>query len=216
MKLVVISDTHQFHDQLVLPEGDVLVHCGDACNEGTEEEFVSFTRWFVRQPYHVKLYVPGNHDFFPYSYPRKARSLLAGANLLIDESITVGELVFYGCPWMPEYMLWSFMLPRGSEELEAKYATIPHMTNVLITHGPPYGILDGWTPLMENRGRYDSIGDSALRLKVERVRPKLHLFGHAHAGYGQMQLEDMPTRFVNASICTEDYHPNNPPTVVEL
>jgi Icc-related predicted phosphoesterase len=103
-------------------------------------------------------------------------------------------------------MDWAFNLQRGPA-LREKWALIPEGTDVLITHGPPFGILD-WT------ARGERVGCEDLLEAVRRVKPRLHVFGHIHEGYGEHEQDG--TRFVNASICTEAYQPTNAPIVVDV
>lgn len=53
----------------------------------------------------------------------------------------------------------------------------------------------------------------ALLNAVQRVKPKLHIFGHIHESYGTHTTEE--TTFINASICNEQYKPVNKPIVYE-
>ena len=58
-----ISDTHGQHHLLTdLPDADIIVHCGDLTNDGTEEETLDFLNWFIELPYAHKVFVIGNHD----------------------------------------------------------------------------------------------------------------------------------------------------------
>ena len=64
MKLVILSDTHGYHDRLTdtLPAGDVLIHCGDVSRRSDEQSVIDFVRWFEQQPFDHKIYIAGNHD----------------------------------------------------------------------------------------------------------------------------------------------------------
>ena len=63
MTILQISDTHNRHQLLTdLPAADVLVHCGDFTDMGTEQEVLDFLNWFIESPYPYKLFVTGNHD----------------------------------------------------------------------------------------------------------------------------------------------------------
>jgi 3',5'-cyclic AMP phosphodiesterase CpdA len=62
-RIVCISDTHNFHEQIRIPDGDILIHAGDATNRGTVEEIVFFNQWFCRLPHRHKIFVAGNHDW---------------------------------------------------------------------------------------------------------------------------------------------------------
>jgi Icc-related predicted phosphoesterase len=120
--------------------------------------------------------------------------------------VEIEGLTVYGSPWQPEFGSWAFNLPRG-HQLRNKWRLIPPNTDILVTHGPPKGILD-----MTPRG--ESVGCEDLRHRLGAIAPKLHVFGHVHRGYGETAQAD--THFVNASICDESYKPVNPPVVVEL
>jgi hypothetical protein len=125
---------------------------------------------------------------------------------LQDEAVEIEGLRIWGSPWQPEFLDWAFNLPRGAA-LREKWDRIPSGTDVLITHGPPQGVLD-----RVDEGRREGCAD--LLNAVARVRPRLHLFGHIHEGYGCLERDG--TTFVNASICDRAYRPVNPPVVVDL
>jgi 3',5'-cyclic AMP phosphodiesterase CpdA len=215
MRLVVISDTHGFHGQLVLPDGDVLVHTGDFCRHGTRDEYVDFLRWFAGQPHPHKLLIAGNHDMAVERDLDEFRAALpAGVTYLHDSGTVVDGVRFWGSPWTPIFYDWSFMLPRG-EMLREKWAAIPDDTEVLLTHGPAYGHGDLAPPHLSRHRKV--VGCLELLLAIKRVRPRLHLFGHIHGGHGVSLSDEVPfTRFVNAAICTEGYEPTNAPVVVDL
>ena len=117
----------------------------------------------------------------------------------------VDGLEVWGSPWQPWFHDWAFNLERGAA-LAEKWAMIPDSTDLLITHGPPHGILDACFD-----GR--RVGCEELTRAVERVRPKLHVFGHIHEAYGV--VDDGTTLFVNASNCNLRYRPANAPIVVD-
>lgn len=209
-KIVCISDTHNLYGQIRVPDGDILIHAGDATNGGTIEEIKSFNCWFAGLPHRHKIFVAGNHDWLFETNRRQAESLLdAGIVYLQDSSIEIENLKIYGSPWQPRFFNWAFNLSRGAEMRE-KWRLISAETDVLITHGPPHGILD-------TVARLDSVeltGCEDLRAKVAEINPQLHIFGHIHAGYGTFETND--TKFVNAAVCDEDYQPVNAPVIVDL
>jgi Icc-related predicted phosphoesterase len=206
VKIVVISDTHNQHEKLTLPEGDVLVHCGDSCNAGFKSELDNFLKWFGKQPFKHKICIAGNHDwhFFRNRTDALAACGSLGITYLEDQGVTIDGYVFYGSPWQPPFFNWAFNLPE--EELAVKWSMIPANTDVLITHGPPLGILDG--------APKKHVGSYTLLDTVAEVRPKVHMFGHIHESYGM--CANTTTQFVNASICNLRYRPVNTPWVVEL
>ncbi|HEX8263812.1 MAG TPA: metallophosphatase domain-containing protein [Pyrinomonadaceae bacterium] len=206
-RIVLLSDTHNCNEQISVPDGDILIHAGDATNRGQVDEIVAFNEWFSGFPHKHKIFVAGNHDWLFETRPKYARSLLAeNVVYLQDSSVEILGLKIYGSPWQPRFFDWAFNLNRGGEMAE-KWKLIPNEVDILITHGPPFGILDE-TP------RGDFAGCEELRKRVEEIRPQLHVFGHIHFGYGTE--EKFGVRFVNASNCDEDYLPTNLPIVVDL
>ncbi|MGB1251956.1 MAG: metallophosphatase domain-containing protein [Candidatus Promineifilaceae bacterium] len=207
MRVVLISDTHGLQDRVDIPDGDVLLHAGDLTFFGGITDLSDVGRWFEQLPHKHKLLVPGNHDF--YCEPQRlsqAQAILSDVTILIDQAVEIDGVHFYGSPYQPSFHNLAFNLPRGAA-LVAKWALIPPETDVLITHTPPHGILD-WTT------RREHVGCRALRQAVKRIRPKIHLFGHIHEAYGQ--LEQNGTTFVNASVCTRYLEPINKTVVIDL
>ena len=210
MRLVFISDTHTYTG-FPVPDGDVLIHAGDATSTGTPDEVALFLDWFSDQPHPRKILIAGNHDWLFQENPDLAALMLAehpGLTYLQDAGTEINGVRFWGSPWQPWFNAWAFNLPSEGESLRNVWNRIPMDTEVLITHGPPRGILDtaghGLPPL----------GCKELRKRLAMVRPRIHAFGHIHGGYGAAQSET--TLFLNASICDEAYRPNNRPIVVEL
>lgn len=206
MRIVCLSDTHDQHDQLQVPDGDLLLHAGDATMSGTAAQIEAFDRWLATLPHRHKVVIAGNHDWGFQRTPARARSLLRHATYLEDDETTVEGLRIWGSPWQPWFYDWAFNLQRGPE-IAAKWALIPTGIDVLITHGPPAGLLD-------RTSRGDDVGCADLLAAVQRTKPRLHVFGHIHEGYGTVERDG--TRFVNACNCTERYHPVQPPIVVDL
>ncbi len=214
MRLVCVADTHMFHaDFKELPAGDVLVHAGDMGRAGDEEELVEVARWLRAQPHRHKVVVAGNHDFLFQTEPAKARELFAGLTYLEDSDCTIDGVRFWGSPWTPVFFDWAFMLPRG-EALAAKWALIPDGLDVLITHGPPHGVLDDARKYRDGDGTPGKpprpVGCEALRDRVAIVKPRVHLFGHIHNNQGV--AHEGATRFVN---CTTN-ESELPPVVIDV
>lgn len=214
-RIVLLSDTHNCNEQISVPDGDILIHAGDATNRGEQYEVEEFLVWFSRLPHKYKIFVAGNHDWLYETQNRFARILTAKFNIeyLQDSSTEIEGLKIYGSPWQPRFFDWAFNLNRGSE-LAEKWKLIPDDIDVLITHGPPNGILDA-----VSRGAFvENTGCEELIKRIEEIaafgKLKIHVFGHIHCGYGE--AEKFGIRFVNASNCDEDYLPTNPPIVVDL
>lgn len=219
MRLVIISDTHEKHRYLRVPEGDVLVHAGDMTNIGAKDAFVDFNNWLGDLPHEYKVVIAGNHDRLLEGNDDLARGLLSNAIYLRDSAVRIGNVHFWGSPWSPEFFpeTWKFNLKRRSAH--KTWALIPENTDVLVVHGPPYGRgpSEPWDrcPDMHDRHKSVHVGCHALRLRMEAL-PALRLLvcGHIHEGYGAYETDH--GRVVNASSCTGDYKPVNPPIVIEL
>jgi Icc-related predicted phosphoesterase len=208
MRIAVVSDTHGLHNGIEdLPAGDVLVHAGDFMNSGYDpRDVLSFNRWLGEQPFKHRVVCAGNHDRYFQNSPHDARFLLANAIYLENTAVTIDNVTFWGSPYTPEFLNWAFMYSRGSG---AKYwDQIPYGLDVLITHGPPFGILDQVAPVGVH------LGCAELLQSVEQKKPKVHVFGHIHGGAGTFENES--TRFVNAAYLNEQYKPLKPAGKVRI
>lgn len=205
-RIVCISDTHTRLGDVVVPDGDILIHAGDFSRRGRPQEIERFADQMRALPHPVKIVIAGNHDFLFEEEPERARAMLEGLSYLEDSGTEAFGLRVWGAPWQPVFFDWAFNLPRG-EALAAKWALIPDETDILITHGPPRGILD-----RVDDGQHAGCAD--LAQAIARLRPRLHVFGHIHEAYGRIEREG--TIHVNASICTLAYEPEQAPIVVDL
>lgn len=206
LRLVILADTHGFHRRLAIPDGDILIHAGDFCLHGDLSELDDFNDFLGSLPHRHKIVIAGNHDVCLEQQPGESRSRLTNAVYLQDQSVSLEGITFYGSPWQPEFQGWAFNLPRG-KALREKWDLIPEDTGILITHGPPHGILD-----LTMVG--DNAGDEELTRAIKRVKPSIHAFGHMHESYGI--LKKGPTTFVNACICDAMYQPVRKPVVWRL
>ncbi|MBK8148075.1 MAG: metallophosphoesterase [Acidobacteria bacterium] len=215
MRIVCLSDTHNCNEQIAVPDGDLLIHSGDATNRGSEDEVSAFLEWFASLPHRNKIFVAGNHDWLYETNNELARRLTSdfGIIYLQDSSVDIDGFKIYGSPWQPRFFDWAFNLERGAE-LASKWRLIPDDTNILVTHGPPNGILD----VVERPYFSENTGCEELAKRVESLSVgghlKLHIFGHIHCGYGVD--ERFGVKFVNASNCDEEYGPTQPPIVVDI
>ena len=211
-KITYISDTHTKHHKCTndLPGGDILIHSGDIMNSGySVDDIYQFCDWFSGlDNYKHKIFIAGNHDRYFEDNPKDVVEILKeypNITYLQDSSIVINGLTIYGSPWQPEFCNWAFNLPKGGEELESKWAAIPENTDILITHGPPQGILDmSGAPYNE-----PNLGCSMLRARIDKIKPMMHVFGHIHGSAGYEFNNG--TYFFNASILNERYeYWNNP------
>jgi len=217
MIITFISDTHTKHNQVTpdLPGGDLLIHAGDFMNSGYYwEEVYPFLKWYDElNNYDHKVFIAGNHDRLFDDRPREVQGLLTGyktIDYLQDQCITVGDdeqmVKIYGSPWQPEFYDWAFNLPRQGEDLREKWFWIPKDTDILVTHGPAFGHCD--------EAPYGGhVGCELLRERIDEFPPKIHVFGHIHAGYGYKFHNG--THFFNAAVLGERYNYDNKPMTVD-
>lgn len=212
MKITFISDTHLSHDTLTIEPTDVLVHCGDFTGNDTKEEWGNFIGWLAAQPAKHTVLIEGNHDNLEGLVEPGEYMTGSSIHFLRDSSVEIEGLKFFGTPWMPNFYDWHWMLEPNSEAMIAKRELIPLDTNVLITHCPPFGVLD--------ETNKDKAGCEVLFDKLQQMTElKTHAFGHIHEGYGIIDNRSfMPTKpvFVNACIMNEKYRPVNKPWSIEL
>jgi Icc-related predicted phosphoesterase len=216
MRLVMLSDTHSFHEQITVPEGDVLIHAGDLTMRGKLREFQDVAEWLDKLPHKHKLVIGGNHDWCLEAFMKEGREdvvqdILNSSFYLRDSSINIDGINFHGSPWTPEFCGWAFNLERG-KELRDKWDMISPSTDVLITHGPPAGMMDYVWPhgkYTRTKGGCDDLLDA-----VCNVQPRVHVFGHIHGGYSHVY--NGHTHFFNASIVNERYRVVNEPWVLDL
>jgi Icc-related predicted phosphoesterase len=215
---VAISDTHNRAERVAIPDGDVLLHGGDLTMQGSRAELERAARWLgtMQHRFRAIVAVPGNHDFGIEEDPDASRALFLanGVTLLIDEPAVVEGLNVYGSPWQPWFYDWAYNFPQDDDGAFARrtWAAIPPDTDVLITHGPPHGILDKTFGGEDTRAGcpwlLEAVRERAARLQV-------HLFGHIHEAYGRLQQGR--TLFVNAATCDrERYAPVQPPMEFDI
>jgi Icc-related predicted phosphoesterase len=191
MKITAISDTHSLHHQLNLPGGDMLTHAGDVCNRGTQQEAINFMEWIEKQPYTYKVFIAGNHDFFFENFTQQEiqDKLPKGVFFLNDSGIEIEGIKIWGSPITPTFCNLAFNRNRG-KEIAIHWDKIPLETDILITHGPPYGILD-----KTFNGLH--VGCEELAQKVIDIKPKFHIFGHIHEAHGSTKENN--TKYINAA-----------------
>ena len=204
MKIILISDTHNNHN-FRIPKGDVLIHAGDVSSRGTKKEINDFIKWFQSQPHTYKIFIAGNHDFYLEKIV-DTKIEIPDIIYLNDSGCEINGIKFWGSPIQPTFYNWAFNRKRGVE-IKKHWDLIPKDTDVLITHGPPHKVLDETL-------NGDYAGCKELRKKVLEIKPKLHVFGHIHEGYGKLLRNEII--FVNASLFDEKYKGTNDPITVEI
>lgn len=208
MKIVALSDTHGKHKKVLLPEGDLLIHAGDVSVEGRKSQVIDFLKWFGRQPHRHKVFVAGNHDFYfeQNAWHDIKRMIPAGVHYLCDSGVTIEGLKIWGSPITPWFYDWAFNRQPGGD-IQKHWNLIPEQTDILVTHGPVFGVLD---KIADGK----SVGCPGLLEKVRAISPRLHISGHIHEAYGREQLDK--TEFINASVLDEHYMVKNKPVIVEI
>lgn len=210
LKCIAISDTHGFHRDFVEEDFrgiDMIFHGGDFANPRSPtinaEEAEDFLRWFAELPIKHKILIAGNHDTSVEAglvNPRHYDNI----TYLEHEAVEVAGLKIFGSPYTKAFgQGWAYNLQP--QRLDAYWSVIPPDTDVLITHGPPKGILD--LALDEFR-RIEFCGDTSLRNHVERAKPLYHIFGHIHdngdnINKGMRKIPGQRTTYINASCVTD-------------
>jgi Icc-related predicted phosphoesterase len=208
MRFVTISDTHGQHDDLQLPPGDVLLHAGDVSGRGKPEEILRFVNWFATQPFAHKIFIAGNHDFyFEKETAVNIQALLPSNIIYLNDSGTViNGIHIWGSPVTPWFFDWAFNRQRGAD-IQRHWDLIPPNTDILLTHGPVYGILD-------QTARGERVGCQDLLAKVRTIKPRYCICGHIHEGYGLEEREG--SVFINASVLDERYRLVNKAVVFDV
>lgn len=197
MRILHLSDTHGCHHRLrELPDAEMVVHSGDFCMVGSEQEAIDFLNWFCDLPYRHKIFICGNHD--DCLYGANINGLDNNVHYLCNSGIEIEGLKFYGVPM--------FMGDCVTDRQNRNDANIPADTDILITHSPAFGILD-----FDDNINY---GSEELLQAVTNINPRVHLFGHIHKQHGITTIGT--TIFSNGAIMNDDYSTLNHPNIIEL
>lgn len=206
-----ISDLHGARP--VLQGGDLLIIAGDLTAKDTPEEHKVMLNWMGMQDYDEVFFIAGNHDGH---YVNQGQFVFYGDKSFVyyifDSYMEFWShkekrgVKVYGSPWTPTFCNWHFMKDRG-EPIRMMWDNIPNDTDILVTHGPPHGILD-----RNSEGK--SVGCHDLKKAISRIKPKYSIFGHIHEGYGE--YEDETTKYINCAHCDEYYIPHRKPVRIEI
>ena len=201
MKIAFTSDTHTRHAEMKIPECDVLVHCGDITLWGELGSIDDLMYWFDNlKNVGERILVSGNHDVNFVSKPEMTKTLLnRRCHYLQDQELVIDGVTFYGMPFLDiirEPNIQSLLTPDYvSDEVDRRadyYKTIPEYTDVLITHHPP-----SISELSQTYDGFDLGCPILLDAVLNRVKPKIHSFGHVHTAYGMKKIDN--TVFINAA-----------------
>lgn len=207
MKITMISDLHGHYPYL--PGGDLLIVAGDLTARDLESEVALFDYWLHEQKYAAKIVIAGNHD----NVLHQKRLKLQFGTYLEDSGCSFNGFKIWGSPWTKTF---PGMNPHckaftcdTEEELEEKFSLIPDDTDILISHGPPYGLLDKTT-------KKKFVGSRSLFSLINKLKsPKLIVWGHIHEAYGH-QWSKSGCQLINCSHVDENYEPVNEPMTIGI
>lgn len=240
MEITITSDLHGHYPEL--EGGDLLIVAGDLTARDTEREYRIFREWIMKQDYDRKIFIGGNHDNWlqkncaPSPFPKGPPGLDLDVEYLCDSGTDFEwhethvtkwgtrpleggrhlKLKIWGSPWTqtfpgmnPSCMAYT---AKTDEELAVYWSLIPEGTDILITHSPPWGVLD-----LNNKGHHCGSKTLAHKIGLMENPPKLWVWGHIHEAYGiDLPVRGKPVKMINASHVNEYYKPVNKPFRIEL
>ena len=202
----MISDTHGFHKDLIVPKADMVIHAGDFSNTKdpgiNANEVRTFLEWYREIPIPIKALCAGNHDTSIEKGLITVKDLSEGGIIYMQHAYReIDGIKIFASPFTPEFCDWAFNVRR--DRLFQYWKDIPKGLDILVTHGPPKGILDIADKLS---GEMEYCGDKALLNKVMEANPKVHQYGHIHNNgihMNQGTREYQGITFVNSSCVTD-------------
>jgi len=219
MKVCCISDTHLNHASLDIPECDLLIHAGDFSFIGKMVDIIEMDQWFgkLKSAGICKeiVAIAGNHDWTAMKNPSWTKETFTNCIYLDEEPCEVFGYKVFGSAWSPFFNNWAFNAQRG-KEIARHWKKIPEDTEILVVHGPPYGILGVNTeePYPKHLGPIH-LGCEELKKRIDQLKDlKLSVHGHIHSSHGIEEHNGV--KFVNASVLNENYEVSFKPIVIEL
>ena len=210
MKTFLISDTHNHHRQVIIPEGiECIIHSGDSTNchdwVRNQPEFEDFLDWFTNIDVKYKVLIPGNHD--AWALKKYNVDKVKERGIIFNEHgyELVNDRLMFLSAYTPTFGNWHFMKDR--QKLSRYWEELIEGIDVLVTHGPCHSLLDS---SFDRMGKLEFCGDKSLLRKVLQINPKIHTFGHIHSmdginNYGMRTISEVDTVFYNSSMV----HDNN-------
>jgi Icc-related predicted phosphoesterase len=217
MKIVSLSDVHTKWQNIKVPPCDLLISAGDYSFKGQEYVVRGFHAWLREQPAKHIISVQGNHEVWVEQNFLEAKAAAQeecpGVHFMEEGLVEIDGFKIWCSSVTPSHGRgWSWNRERG-EAIKAHWDRIPKGTNILITHGPAFGVLDEVHEQFAMGIAHMHVGCEELAKAIKRVKPDLHFHGHIHSGYGQHHADGLSS--YNSSICDEMYLPINLPHVVD-
>lgn len=214
LDIFAISDTHNEHENLIVPNCDILICAGDFTKQGRVSEVQTFLDWFAKQPAKKKVLVGGNHDFLLEREPAMFLEMVRRYPDIVYLNNTAEDVLgvkIFGSPHTPWFYNWAFNFPENEKEYEETaqriWGLMPEGTDIVVTHGPAYKMQD-----VTRSGEH--VGCRYLLNRCVEVKPKAVIFGHIHEDYGMTEFMD--TKYYNVSSCNFKYKIARQPTKIEI
>lgn len=210
MRIWHISDTHTYHGLLKVPENiDIIIFSGDATiprdKYKSKEEMLDFIEWFASLDIKYKIFVAGNHDVcIERGLITEVDFVNRGIIYLYNEEVIIEHLKIFGSPITPTFGEgWAFN--KNRYRIHEIWDLISPDTDIIVTHGPPKGILD---LSYDRENNLEMCGDLSLKKKIKEIEPKLVCFGHIHncdniINAGTLKQSDHSTIYSNGSVVTD-------------
>lgn len=231
LKVCSISDSHQHPLPKILEgvEADILIIAGDWSMQATFKEIADFKEGLkaVRPQFGSVVIISGNHEVGIANNPNLMQEIEQECNIkyLCNSFTSVmryysdapveapDEYVYiYGSPYTPKFGGWAYM--GYPDEMQKNWARVPEGLDILVSHGPPFGILDTVDTLLGPQ----SVGCEELRKRLDSMDapPSVVLFGHIHRNHGSFRWVTSKGKMIdcyNVAVVGEDYQIKCPPTI---
>lgn len=195
-----------------MPKGDMIIHAGDISNVGEIWEVENFINWYDSLDYEYKIFIAGNHDFLFETNSYIAKGLIPdGIIYLEDSSITIEGINIYGTPHTKMFNNWAFN--RTDKQRQELWKLIPKDTDILISHGPVYNILDYIPADIRGRWSEDNVGCRYMKKTVMNIKSDIFICGHIHDSFGYKNVNGID--FYNVSILDDSYQFKNHPVIID-
>ena len=222
MKIGLLSDTHCQHNSVLIPQGlNMIIHAGDFANSKSpvlnEHEIYNFIDWYSNLNIKYKILIAGNHDTALEAGLIKSKYINSkGIYYLKDETITIEGIKIFGSPYTPIFAKgWAYNVDRS--KLHKHWALIEKNTDIIVTHGPPMGILD----VTDNDGCNFQAGCKSLMRTILKIQPQYHIFGHLHDephiyNNGIKTIDICKTQFMNVSMLDSEHNLIHKIKIIEI